>query len=355
MKKLLTLFLALLMLLTLVACQGGEGDEETTPKPADTTLEPDEETTTAKETTAKETTAKETTTAVETTTEPPVEIPVVPEGLMVFFEDFDSYVNTEGNDAVMALIGWKIRNISDGALTDNTGVFSIENGALKYINYNDGAIEGKDSYVLIRDSDYMAPCAQGSYTVQYDVKYIGSKNSERYAVIILNYDGYNSYNSAHIRIAGSGNNQVRFFGTWSHYESPGEYYAADKTDGDGSSSIIYKLTGANYDSTVYALKDKWLSIRYQASYNEGPTVYIRDNSQAGADFVCVSKADSNAAGFLYWGEIESYAVALKLGATIDGYLDNVAIWTGLGDMPTDKSTGAYEAAIAAYLAEVQKQ
>ena len=68
----------------------------------------------------------------------------------------------------------------------------------------------------------------------------------------------------------------------------------------------------------------------------------------------MSKADSAEGGIFYWNEIPNYAVELKLGATIDGYLDNVAIWTGLGDIPADKSTGAYEAAIAAYLAEVQK-
>ncbi|MGI6167454.1 MAG: hypothetical protein ACOYIA_04875, partial [Eubacteriales bacterium] len=212
------------------------------------------------------------------------------------------------------------------------------------------------SYILIRDSDYMAPCAQGDYTIQYDVKYIGAKNSERYAVIILNYDGCDSYNSAHVRIAGSGNNQVRFLRTWYTYDAPGDYYAADKNDSDGTSTIIKKLTGADYDSNVYALKDKWITIRYQANYNEGPTIYIRDNSQPGSDFVCVSKTDpTNANGIFYWNAISNYAVALKLGATIDGYLDNIAIWTGLGDMPTDTSTAIYEATIADYLAEVGKK
>ena len=351
MKKLLTLILALLMLFTFVACQGGEGGKETTPKPSDTTAAPGEETT-AKETTAKETTTVKETTTAEVTTAPPVEIPVVPEGIMVFYEDFDSYVNTEGNDAVMALLGWQILNTSDGALNDNTGIFSIEDGALKYLNHNGGAITGKDSYVRILTDEYMAPCAQGDYTLQYDVKYIDAGNKNRYAVIILNFDGTNSYNSAHIRIAGSGNKQVRFFGSWYTYDVAGDYYAADTNDSDGTSSIIKKLTGADYDANVYALKDKWITIRYQANYNEGPTIYIRDNSQPGSDFVCVSKPDPAGSATFYWNEIDSYAVAFKLGATIDGYLDNVAIWTGLGDMPADTSTAIYEAAIAEYLAKV---
>ena len=52
--------------------------------------------------------------------------------------------------------------------------------------------------------------------------------------------------------------------------------------------------------------------------------------------------------------IDNYALCLKTGGKIDSYVDNISVWTGLGDEPLDNSTTAYETAIAAYLAEVNK-
>ncbi len=356
MKRAVIFILALMMVLvSLSACAGGDNAETTA---ATTTAAPagseGAETTKKAETTKAATTAKVTTAAPETTEGPKIDIPVVPEGAMVYFEDFEKYSNTADNDATMAALNWKIRNIADGALTDNTGKYFIENGTFKYLNYDGGNIDGKDSYTKILSDEYMIAACQGDYTLQYDIMYTNAKKYDRYAVILLNYDGYNSYNSFHLRLAGSGNSQIRFIGSWSTYDVAGEFFAADTVDGDGTTTIINKLTGQNYDTAVLALQNKWLTIRYQANYNDGPTIYVRDNSQANAQFICVSKCDASAGGFLYLNSIESYAVALKLGAAIDGYLDNIAIWTGLGEMPSDKTTTAYETAIAPYLAEVAK-
>jgi hypothetical protein len=363
MKRLVIFILSLVMVLVcLPACVGGNVPGETTAADKTTTSVPTGAVTTASsavttkavETTKAATTAKVTTAAPETTAAPKIEIPVVPEGVMVYFEDFDSYSNTTTNEATMAALGWQIRNTADGALTDNTGKYFIENGTLRFLNYDGGNIAGKDSYTKILTDEYMIACCRGNYTLQYDVKYTDAGDKNRYCVILLNYDGCNSYNSFHLRIAGSANNQIRFIGSWYTYDVAGDFYAADTNDADAGSTVLMKLTGQAYDASVYALKDKWLTIRYQANYNEGPTVYIRDNSQANAQFICVSKPDAAGTGALYWNMIESYAVALKLGTTIDGYLDNVAIWTGLGEMPSDHTTTAYKNAIAGYLAEVSK-
>jgi hypothetical protein len=362
MKRAVIFILALtLVLVSLAACAGGENAETTaaatTAAPAgnETTKAPAAETTKKAETTKAATTVKVTTAVPETTEAPKIDIPVVPEGAMVYFEDFEKYANTTDTAATMTALGWQLRNIADGALTDNTGKYFLENGTLRYLNYDGGAITAKDSYTKILTDEYMIAACQGNYTLQYDLKYTAAGDKNRYIVILLNYDGYNSYNSFHLRMAGSANSQIRFIGSWYTYDVAGEFYAADTVDGDGSSTVLNKLTGQNYDATVYALQDKWLTVRYQANYNDGPTIYVRDNSQANAQFICVSKSDPTAGGILYWNAIESYAVALKLGSTIDGYLDNIAIWTGLGEMPTDHTTTAYQTAIAGYLAEVAKK
>ncbi len=355
MKKLVIFILVLSMaLMSLVACGGGEGSDDTTVPSTNApgaTDAPGDETTKTPDTT-KAVTTKPVTTAPPVVTEPPIEVPVAPIGAMVYFENFDGYPNTADNDATMSALGWKILNTADGALKDNTGTYTIEDGTLKFVNNITGAA---DSYVHMIDGDYMISAHQGDYTLQYDLKYTSSGNSERYAVILLNFDGRDSYNSFHLRMAGSANNQTRYVGGWQTYDVAGDFYAADKSDADGTSTVAKKLFGTDYDATVMACQDKWITIRYQASYENGPTVWLRDNSAANPTFVCVSKADPSAAGFLYWGLIEAYGVALKLGTTIDGYLDNIAIWTGLGEMPTNTSTADYEAAIASYLDEVAKR
>lgn len=360
MKKLIAIMLALLMLTAvLTACADNKTPVDgTTKAPSDgTTAAPAGSDTTAKQeavTTKKpDSTTKPTTTAPVTTAAPEIPMPELKEGLMVYYENFDSYSNTADTAATMALLGWTVRNISDGALTDNTGTYTIEDGALKAINHNGGAVDGKDSYTLILEDKYMKPVCQGDYTLQYDIKYTDAVKSDRYIVIVLNYDGYNSYNSFHLRFRGSANNQPRFIGSWYAYDVAGDYYSADTNDADGTSTVLKKLCGIDYVESEFALRDKWITVKYQASYNEGPTVWLRDNSQANAEFVCVSKADSTGSGYLYWNMIEAYGVALKLGGKIDGFVDNIAIYTGLGDLPSDTTTTEYNAAIADYLAKVK--
>ncbi len=367
MKKIVTLVLALIMVSALfVGCnKDANNPSDSTTPPAGTTAPKSGDTTPSVTTSDK---APETTPAQpadtttekpkETTTEAPkVELPAIPEGTMVFFEDFDSYADASDSEAAAKLLGWQIRNKADGALTDNSASYAIENGRFKVTNWADGAVTTiNDSYVLIADSNYMAAACQGDYTIQYDVFYTAVKTHDRYINIIENYDGCNSYNSFHLRASGYGHNQNRLFGTWNgQYDLAGsDFYAPDQNDSDGTSSIAKKLMGVDYDKTNLVLLNVPISVRVQCSYNDGPTIWLRDNSKAGAQFVCVSKYDLSANGALYWNAIEEYAICLKVGGAIDGYVDNIAVWTGLGDIPADTSTTAYTTAIADYLAKVSK-
>lgn len=357
MKRTLSLILAMLMLLVVLAsCQsGGGGDTTTEPpaqskSPAETSDTPDE---TTKAKTPETTKAPVATTPAET--EPPeIPTPEIADGLMVVNYDFDTLPDTEGNDAVAALLGWQIRNRSDGALTDNTTVYSIEGGKLKLVNYNDGAIDGGDSYMLVAGDDYMKPAAVGSYTIQYDVNYLAASKPDRYICMIANYGGCDIYNSFHLRIRGTANSQVRF-SSWSTYDAKGsEFYAAGTDTDSTGSSIANKLYGLTYDSSASPLIGKDLTIRWVLDAEAGPSVYIRDNASATGEFICVSKADAGAGGMAYWGLLDGYAIALKTGGKVDGYVDNIKVWTGTGDEPLDASTTAYETAIADYLKQVQQ-
>ncbi len=357
MKRTLSLILAMLMItVALASCQNSNGGDTTTEPPSQTkapaeTSEEREDTTKAEE---PETTKAPVVTTPAETEPPEIPTPEIADGLMVINYDFDTLPDTEGNDAVAALLGWQIRNKSDGAITDNTAVYSIEGGKLKVINYNDGAIDGGDSYFLIAGDDYMKPAAVGSYTIQYDVNYLATAKPDRYVCLIANYGGCDIYNSFHLRARGTANNQVRF-SSWSTYDIKGsDFYAAGTDNDDTGSSIANKLYGLTYDSSASPLIGKDLTIRWVLDAEAGPSAYIRDNSSPTGEFVCVSKADAGAGAMAYWGLLDSYAIALKTGGKIDSYVDNIKVWTGTGDEPLDATTTAYEAAISDYLKQVQQ-
>ena len=62
----------------------------------------------------------------------------------------------------------------------------------------------------------------------------------------------------------------------------------------------------------------------------GHTCYMKTADMK--DFIKVTEPSINADGPMYLGW-EGYAVQFKIGATSDGYLDNICIWTGWGEKP----------------------
>ena len=63
------------------------------------------------------------------------------------------------------------------------------------------------------------------------------------------------------------------------------------------------------------------------------------SSSVNGQWILVSKFDSSAAGASYWNNnISGAAVVLKTSGKQNGYVDNIKIWTGLGDEPSDTSS-----------------
>lgn len=243
------------------------------------------------------------------------------DGKVIYSENFERE-DTADTAATMEALGWKVLNKSDGALTDNTATYTIENGKLKLQNYAGGTIEGKDSYALILDSEAMKEYCQGDFTLQYDLCYIDAGASSRYVVIVTNYDGNNSYYSFHLRLRGDGNNQVRLRGEWFTLDG-------GVASTQGNYSIITKVFGKEQDVNALGLQNVNLTIRYQNSIEKGITVFVRNNDEGG-DFIEVTNTTDKS----YLGRMkEAYAVALKAGGMVDSYVDNIVLWTGTGDMP----------------------
>ena len=218
---------------------------------------------------------------------------------IIYYEEFN-YDNTNGTNAVLKLLGWTaLSKANKTAINDPTANLSIVNGKLYVENKFSG---GKDSYFMILNDKQMTTTWQKDYTVQFDVLLTAAGDNARYIALLTDYDestkGY--YHSFHLRINGSANNQARINSTWTTFDAPGKYYAADQDDTDGTSSIAKKILGKDFDGTPL-LKNVSLTVRIvNEKMDIGPRVYIRNNS-AGGDFVLVSRAGGEEEGVITSG------------------------------------------------------
>ncbi|MBQ7321382.1 MAG: hypothetical protein IJW99_04730 [Clostridia bacterium] len=358
-KNLMRVCVSMLAILMCAASFASCGSSE---EPADTTTAATttaatteattQATTEATTTTAATTTKKETTT---TTTEPPAPpVEEVKDGLIVFYEDFNSYANTDKTEDALKAIKWtKLTKEKDGVYSESDAEFAIVDGRLYYDNYDaealpegDTRVRGKDSYYRIDMlvDDYMKPISMGKYTLQYDLEYTDSKSISRYAVVITecSADGQ-CYNSFHFRIGGYGNNQCHFYGSWKTYDAfdPATdlYVASTATDAETAATkgtpISFKLLGKYYNKEdVHMFANIPVTIRQQWDPEMGHSCFMKTAEMK--DFVQVSEPSVNADGPMYIGW-DGWAVQFKIGATIDGYIDNIVIWTGHGAQPSGKT------------------
>lgn len=351
MIKVLASVLAIMMCAAaFVACGKTEEPAATTTAANTTAVTTTEATTTAATTTAATTTTKKetTTTTTESTTAAP-EVEAVKEGLIVFYEDFNSYANNDKTEDTLKAVKWtKLFKEADGVYSESDAEFAIVDGRLYWDNWDaepvegDTRVRGKDSYYQIDmlTDDYMKPVVMGKYTLQYDIEYTDAKEKARYAVIITecSADGQ-CYNSFHFRIGGYGNNQCHFYGGWKTYDAfdpATDLYVASTatTEADFATkgtTIIWKLLGQHYDANVLAFKNIPVTIRQQWDPEMGHSCFMKTAEMK--EFVKVSEPSVNADGPMYVGGWDGWAVRFKIGATSDGFLDNICIWTGWGEKP----------------------
>lgn len=385
--RLLTLVLAVIMVLSFVSCANNDNPDDTkapgkTETPHDTATKAPDATEEPKDTDTESDTPKDTSTEAptESDTQPSGPKPQeLADGTMIYFEDFNAFTNNNDSDAVIAALQaannglWKFDSIDNPlfgagqkAYKNPTSKYAIENGRLMVYGYKDytgTAIEGaSDTYLVILDGDYMWEVAQKDYTIQYDVCYNEFSKADRYIAIVWNYLG-SSYDSFHFRVRGTANLQMHFIDTkWYTYDLSAaaggnkDAYAAgndknpDDPDKYTGSSIAKKLLGLTEDDAVGAFQNIEVTIRIKNRFDDGPEVWMRANGGKGItnDFVKVSEANEGAAGMIggYWKmmadpDLEQVGapggICLKTGGKMNGYVDNIMVWIGLGDEPADKT------------------
>ena len=261
----------------------------------------------------------------------------LPDTDLIYYEDFEKISLSSSTDAVLRQLGWVIDGSENGAYANNTTKYSVKSfEGSKRLYLENNSSSGTDSYVIVLSAALMGKYHEENYTYQYDVIYQDASAADRYIALVSDYGGQ-IYNSFHFRNKGSANNQVHYNGTWYTYDVAGVDYAANTDD----NAIVNKLLGKKYNGNTQAFKDISVSIRYVVDWDNGNSVYMRVN-EAGypgsGKWTLVSRANSGGNGTTYFDPDKlGAAIALKTGGKQNGYIDNIIIWRGTGEEPTDKS------------------
>ena len=247
-------------------------------------------------------------------------------GELIYEQKFDMPDAANEYDALEQL-NWTVQTKALGAYTDPTAKITIADGRL--------AVTGSsDTYYLMLTEEQMAPYAGKTITIQYDMEYTTASNISRYFCILANYAGQR-YNSFHFRNGGNANNQAHYDGSWVTYDvynAATDLFAA-ATDAGNGSSVAMKLLGKRYDSNTSHFSGVPVTVRYVLDPGAGISVYMKLAEQGEDAFVPVSVQDPAADGTSYYGKWNANAICLKIGGQQNGYIDNIAIWTGNGNYP----------------------
>ena len=328
MKKvigLLTLLVCLAVASSLAACKTGSENAQNEP------------------TAAAVPTAAPTELPTEVPTEAPTDEPKPPveDGMIVYYEDFSGYGDIDDTNGVVKALGWEILSVAlDGAKSDWSAQLAIKDGALVVTNYSEETgIGGTDGYARIFAEKTMKRVKEyGSYTLQYDLTYTATYNYKRYLCFVTEYDA-DGYNSFHFRIGGYGNNQTWSQGKWYTLDvnDENDLFAARKKTADGTTTIAYKLLGIDTpmdDDARDNFKNVTVTIRV-CRVNGLATLYMKTADMS--DFVKVSQPSEKSEDYGIEKTLYGTGVCFKVGGGVNGIIDNVAIWTGTGEMPADKT------------------
>lgn len=297
-----------------------------------------------------------------TTREPSETLPSVPEpadplrdGAVIYYENFNGYGTKTGNDAVFAALRQNgVWRLDDGTspyyassapyAAKSTCRYAIRDGKLQILGYKDenGAkiASPADTYLVVLDENSLWELEGRDYTIEYTLEYGDCTDVARYFCVLWNYYGQ-YYNSFHLRVRGTGNLQGHMAGEWLDLDrSDAKDLYSDARDDETGSSIAKKLLGRDLGGstgkTVFLGVEVTVRIRV---FSDG-TVSVLLRAENG-DFVEVSRYHPSSELGSRLNEhtplCNGGALAIKTGAGINGTLDDLIVYMGHGETPTDKT------------------
>ena len=302
----------------------------------------------------------------------------IDKSMMVYYENFNRLSENDDMAEILEALGWRLpvlNNSTTGGLnTNNTKTLaenlasidgvdltpfalvgqahrpnyitvSAESGRLYVDNktYNNNGAGTYDGYLRILPDGYLDLCEGEDYTIQYDLEFAASTGggmvmAPKFYAPEATASGSNAnrphYLAARINMGGTFQHSIRISGgtykTVSTAESPTNILTT--VFPEATSLVGQKMT----------VKIEMLAKESDTDTEWGFKVYVKP--EGAADFTFVSEFDTAATYASYFTSetnLDSNALAMVVLTGSQFYIDNIAVWTGLGEMPTDTSVAEY--------------
>ena len=253
----------------------------------------------------------------------------LPDGQVIYFEDFQNYSNTTDNSALTTL-GWRKMTVeADKVMGEADVKFDFENGRLHVNSWNSGdAIPGHAFYAITQaNDDVMKTLMPGGYTLRYDIAYTPDLSASKALTSIIMDINEKSWTDAAFLPNGLGLYESVTAGK--AYKLNASSIAVGNKLGSSISGVL--LNKAPDGSTVPMLNVS-VTIMVKVDPTKGPIYYVKNSSAPDTAFVKVGEATMDN-GYVGWMAAASRALALHTCLGLNAYYDNVLVYSGLGDCP----------------------
>ena len=254
----------------------------------------------------------------------------LPDGQVIYFEDFQKYSNTTDNSALTTL-GWRKMTVdADKVMGEADVKFDFENGRLHVNSWNSGdAIPGHAFYAITQaNDDVMKTLMPGGYTLRYDIAYTpdlsGAKNALTSIIMDINE---NSWTDAAFLPNGVG--LYENVTTGKAYKLNSNSIAVGNTL---ESSISGVLLNKAPDNNTIPMLNVSVTIMVKVDPTKGPIYYVKKSADPDTAFVKIGEAVMDN-GYVGWLAAASRALALHTCKGLNAYYDNILVYSGLGDCP----------------------
>ena len=255
-------------------------------------------------------------------------------GTVIYFNDFESYAATTDHSALTTL-GWNALTVEkDKVMGEANTYFDFENGRLHIDAYTPNYVDGEavpiHAFFAIPELSHevMSQYTKTGYVMQYDIAFVAPIISAKCMSSLVINASENNWTDCSFRPSGRGNFENVTGATSYALGATGKYSGTNSNSQGKLSTMLLGSAGA----TGIPFMNMSVTVRVVVDPVNGPVLYLKKSSDPNTAFVKVAETTMDN-GYVGWLGAASKAITLHNYLGTNVYYDNILVYAGTGEIP----------------------